>query len=162
MLFLMGCWGDDCQEPPEDRALENAFKWMCQVWSVPEVSVWNPAGSGRGGCKSTETHSAASACWISPAFLRFSCSHTPGWKMAFFTPRRVAHQQSKLGPGSASDPYGFRQVELLLSTSQSLCLFSPSHLFIGKPLRWDITSGVWKRSAQMASDFYQGFWGSVL
>lgn len=70
------------------------------------------------------------------------------------------HHQSKMGPGSARDLNSFRQVELLLSASQSLCLFSPSHLLIVKPLRWDITSGVWKCSAQQASDFDQGFWGS--
>lgn len=155
----MGCWGDyHCQEAPKAKEVlingcascGQRLRWVCATWQL-----W--AG---GGCKSTGTHGAASAFWISPAFLLFSCCHTPGWKTAFFTPEKGVHHQSKMGPGSARDLNSFRQVELLLSASQSLCLFSPSHLLIVKPLRWDITSGVWKCSAQQASDFDQGFWGS--
>lgn len=149
MLFLMGCWGNnDCQEPSEDTKMlfNGCARFGQSAWGECVKPCWVVQ---RG---MEMIRGAASACWISPA-LQFSCCHTPGWKMSFSTPRRVAHHQSKLWPGSASDLYGFEQVVLLLSASCSLCLFSPSHLFSVKPLRWHITSGVWKLSAQWASDF---------
>lgn len=112
---------------------------------------------GRGGYKSTETCGAAEPHPFS--FSSAAALHQDGKRP--FLPQGELHTTKANRPASASDSYGFRQVELLLSASHSLRLFSPSHLFIVKPLRWDITSGVWKCSAQRTSDFDQGFWGSV-
>lgn len=138
----------------------------CLYMDVPGVvSAWGECVKpGRVGQRGMQVHWNLRCCLCLLNLTRFPSGQLlPHTRVenGFFYPKGSCTRSKQTGAGSAGDPYGFRKAELLLSASHSLCLFYLSHLYIVKPLRWDITSGVWKHSAQWASDFDQGFWGSV-